>query len=295
MGGGASKQISDLIAKGLGELGHDVFYHLKDEIREPLPKCINLVSEPMFDVDILHLQDFPLSERVDSQGKPWVRTYHAVPGNQEVPKSIKENLIFVSESHARCFGSSRYVYNGIDPSEFIYSEVKDDYFIFLVFGLEKAIFKGLGIALFLAEELGIKLVVAGSSNNSRYQKYFATMCQEQGVEFVGEIIGQQKAELIAGAKALLFPTLIKEPFGLVAAEALISGTPVICSHRGACPELISSDVGFVCNRHDEYISALEKIETISPSACREKAMRDFHYLRMAADYVKEYEKEIQDS
>jgi glycosyltransferase involved in cell wall biosynthesis len=289
----ASKRTSDLLAKGLGELGYDVFYHLKDEILEPLPKCINLVAEPRFDVDILHLQDFPLSGSVNSQGKPWVRTYHGPLGNQDVPESIKDHLIFVSESHARCFGSRRYVYNGIDPSEFIYSEVKDNYFLFIVFGLERSIFKGLGIALSLVEELGIKLVVAGSSKNSHYQKHFAAFCKEQGLVFVGEIGGQQKAELIAGAKALLFPTMVNEPFGLVAAEALISGTPVICSNRGACPELISPDVGFVCSSHDEYITAVERIETISPRACREKAMRDFHYLRMAADYVKEYGREIQ--
>jgi glycosyltransferase involved in cell wall biosynthesis len=89
--------------------------------------------------------------------------------------------------------------------------------------------------------------------------------------------------------------MLNEPFGVVAAEALISGTPVISSNRGACPELISSDVGFVCSSHDEYIAAVERIETISPRVCREKAMRDFHYLRMAADYVKEYEIEIQSS
>ncbi len=288
--------MSDVLAKGLGELGHDVFYHLKDEILEPPPKCINLVSEQMFDVDILHFhQDALDAGQIDSQGKPWVITYHRPFINQELPESVKGNLIFVSESHARCFGSRRYVYNGIDPSEFIYSEVKDDYFLFIIFGLERALFKGLGIALFLVEKLGIKLVVAGSTKNSHHQRHFTTMCQDQGVEFVGEIVGQQKAELIAGAKALLFPTMLNEPFGVVAAEALISGTPVISSNRGACPELISSDVGFVCSSHDEYIAAVERIETISPRVCREKAMRDFHYLRMAADYVKEYEIEIQSS
>jgi glycosyltransferase involved in cell wall biosynthesis len=73
----------------------------------------------------------------------------------------------------------------------------------------------------------------------------------------------------------------------------MSGTPVICSDRGACPEIISSDVGFVCARYDDYVGAIDSVATISPYACRDKAMREFHYLRMATDYVIEYEKEIE--
>jgi glycosyltransferase involved in cell wall biosynthesis len=74
-------------------------------------------------------------------------------------------------------------------------------------------------------------------------------------------------------------------------EALMSGTPVICSNRGACPEIISPDVGFVCRSAEEYANAVEQIEAIQPHACRDKAMREYHYLRMAADYAIEYEKE----
>ena len=83
-----------------------------------------------------------------------------------------------------------------------------------------------------------------------------------------------------------------EAFGLVLVEALISGTPVICSDQGACPEIISSEVGFVCRNRTEYREAVDRLETISPSTCREKALREYHYLSMAADYVKEYEIEI---
>jgi glycosyltransferase involved in cell wall biosynthesis len=75
-------------------------------------------------------------------------------------------------------------------------------------------------------------------------------------------------------------------------EALMSGTPVICSDRGACPEIISDDVGFVCRTDQDYLDAVDKIADISPRACRDKAMKDYHYLGMAANYVAEYEKEI---
>ena len=75
-------------------------------------------------------------------------------------------------------------------------------------------------------------------------------------------------------------------------EALMSGTPVICSDRGACHEVITKDVGFICRYEPDYLNAIRRIGEISPRACREKAMRDFHYLRMAKDYIAEYENEI---
>ena len=67
---------------------------------------------------------------------------------------------------------------------------------------------------------------------------------------------------------------------------------MICSDKGACPELISPDVGFVCRDDRDYVAALRNLPRISPQACREKAMREFHYQRMARDYVTEYEKEL---
>jgi glycosyltransferase involved in cell wall biosynthesis len=118
------------------------------------------------------------------------------------------------------------------------------------------------------------------------------MCKLKGIGFVGEVHGTKKAELLAGAKALIFPTTLNEPFGLVIAEALISGTPVISSSNGACSELLTDEVGFICKCRADYVNAVERIGDISSKACRDKAMRDFHYLRMAGDYVAEYRKEI---
>jgi hypothetical protein len=40
------------------------------------------------------------------------------------------------------------------------------------------------------------------------------------------------------------------------------------------------------------LNAIRRIGEINPQTCREKAMRDFHYQRMAKDYLAEYEKEI---
>ena len=97
--------------------------------------------------------------------------------------------------------------------------------------------------------------------------------------------------LLAGARALLFPTTVNEAFGLVMVEALLSGTPVICSDRGACPEIISEEVGFVCGDEADYLGALREVGHLSRRRCREWALSRFDYRRMVREYLLEYERE----
>ena len=151
---------------------------------------------------------------------------------------------------------------------------------------------GLDTVLSLSRRIGFKLVIAGTGKDYESINRVGEMCKEIGAKYVGDVKGREKAELLAGARVFLFPTKLDEAFGLGMVEALMSGTPVICSDRGACPEIISPDVGFVCTDQNDYVAAINRIADISPQACREKAMREFHYLRMATDYVAEYQKEI---
>ncbi len=287
--------IHDLLAKGLVELGHEVFYLLRQGAAKPLPPGVRIVTKPVWDADILHTisdHDDVLIREWQSRGKPWVSTCHidmTTRGMAQRPTT--ENWIFVSRTLARRHGRQRFVLNGVDPNACIYSATKRDYFLFMS-SMDWEMKKGLDVAISLAFRLRIKLVVAGTANNYKRIMRIAGLCRQIGAAYVGDVRGKRKAELLAGARAFLFPTRVDEAFGLGMAEALMSGTPVICSNKGACPEIISPDVGFVCRDDREYVSAIKRVTSISPQACREKAVREFHYLRMARDYVAEYEKEI---
>jgi glycosyltransferase involved in cell wall biosynthesis len=144
----------------------------------------------------------------------------------------------------------------------------------------------------LAADLGFRLVVAGTSGEYGVIQKIEELCSRAGAEYVGDVRGKTKAKLLSGAQALLHPTRLYEGFGLVMAEALMSGTPVICSDHGACPEIISPEVGFVCRQESDYRNAVERVREISSRACREKAMREYHYHRMAEGFVREYEAEL---
>jgi alpha-1,3-rhamnosyl/mannosyltransferase len=64
------------------------------------------------------------------------------------------------------------------------------------------------------------------------------------VRLLGYLPDEQVAELVAGARALIFPSLY-EGFGLPVLEAMASGTPVIVTRRSAMPEVAGAAGNYV--------------------------------------------------
>lgn len=291
LGGNGASRVHDCLAKGLGELGHTVLYSVSEGFDDdvPLPRGVVASERDVRDADIYHLSDYPTSPGAPPPpaGKPWVRTFHA-PYEEWVAPFVSDRFIYVSRAQAASFGSSRYVWNGIDPAELIYSEGKDDYFVFVVSQFNRAVSKGLLVAIEIVERLGARLVVAAHPGKDGLPQSFIS----PNVFYVGYLDGERKAATLARARALLFPVQAAETFGVVVAEALMSGTAVIGSKYGSLPELITPEVGFTCQTMAEYLAAAERVREIDPKVCRRRAMDEFHYHVMARRYVLEYEREL---
>ncbi len=286
----------DLLAKGLKELGQEVFYFLQNGVKERCSNDIPIITEPVFDVDINHRMLDSAHNAYWNKvkwDKPVLVSCHIHPKFSEADwRTPTHNWIYPSNFLATMLGSKRYVFNGIDPKEYIFSDKKDDYFIFIA-SMEWGAKKGLDTAIKVAQKYGKRLIVLGGAKSAETINNVKKHCESfTNVDYLGDVRGLEKAELISRAKCLLFPTELDESFGLVMAEALMSGTPVICSSYGACPELISKDVGFVCKTEEDYFNAVENLDTISSQVCREKAMNEYHYLVMAKRFIGEYEQEI---
>ncbi|MCX8072113.1 MAG: glycosyltransferase [Candidatus Binatia bacterium] len=232
------------------------------------------------DASVLHLQQFP---PVHSFPLPWVVTVHGNSPGELAPHPQK---IFISRSHAERADSQAYVYNGLDPTEYLYRERKDDYFLFLAKVSRRS--KGIDLALQLARHLGFRLVVAGGTRWDLRKTggwWTSWGCR---VEFLGEVDGPAKAELLANARALLFPIRWEEPFGLAVIEALVSGTPVITAPLGAMPEIVTPNVGFLCGSFDEFCRAIARVEELAPHACRQRVLDHFTHRHMAEGYARHY-------
>ncbi len=211
-------------------------------------------------------------------------------GNSSVEMEYLPNKVYVSADHARRAGAEAFVYNGVDPDEYVYRERKDDYFLFLS-KVSRPV-KGIDTALRLARRLGFRLVVAGGTRFGLRRTGGFWDSLRADVHFCGEVGGRRKAELIAGARALLFPIRWHEPFGIVVAEALISGTPAITTPMGAMRELVTPDVGFLCRDEDEMADAIRHVSEIAPAACRRRALEQLTSTVCAQKYVRYYERLI---
>jgi len=218
--------------------------------------------------DILHAF-FPLKR---SPSHPFVQTLEGVL-REGTP--VPPNNIFVSRDHARRSGRAVFVYNGLDPADFLFQSAKQDYDLFLG-RLHRA--KGYRWAIEGAKRSGRRLLLAGG--------WRPTL--RKNIRFVGEVDGRRKAELLAGARCLWMPALWPEPFGLTTIEALFSGTPVLGTHWGALPEVVSPAVGALGDTVDELIAAAATIHTRDPAACRAHAERYFSHLVMAEEYLRMY-------
>jgi glycosyltransferase involved in cell wall biosynthesis len=291
---GSGYHLHDLLARGLAEEGHEVFYNPRQGAACSLPPGVTLVSDLPRDVEVCHALtgppgfSDPVVEFSARHGKACLLTCHML--REGIASSA--NWVFVSESLARVHGSDRVVLNGLDPDDYIFSETKQDYFLFMG-TMDKAIDKGLDLALALSRSEGFRLVVAGTARSYEPIRHVAELCAAAGAQYVGDVRGMQKAELVAGARAVLFPSRLNEGCPLVILEAMLSGTPVISSICGGSAEIVTPETGVLCAADHEWGPALNRLSAISPRRCREIGVEKYHYRRMVCDYLREYTRELE--
>jgi glycosyltransferase involved in cell wall biosynthesis len=279
-GYGGTQRVVVWLARGLAQLGHQVTLLAPAGSRISEAKLIELdpeeIRRPGFNlssflpdsIEILHAHA-PL---VSAPQVPHLFTLH---GNLRVGRTAPPNTIFLSNDHARRHGSTAFVYNGVDPADYVFRAQKGAYDLFL--GRLHRV-KGYRWAVEGAKRAGTRLVVAGGWRLSFRRE----------LRFVGKVDGERKTDLLAGAACLWMPALWDEPFGLTLVEAMLSGTPVLGTRRGALPEIVTDEVGALGDTLEELVDLRGTIGQRDPMACRRRAEQWFSHLRMAEEYVRVY-------
>lgn len=190
------------------------------------------------------------------------------------------------------------IHHGIDSKRFTFSKDKEDFYLYFSV---VAKYKGALDALQIAKETGVKIVFAGRDGDMSGE---IKNCNLDNVTYMGQVSNEKRSELMSRAKALIFPTggLIErfdwmEIFGLVQLEAFASGTPVICSNNGACPEVIKHGItGFVCNDYASMKNVVKEnlVSSINPATCRRETEKgsEFSSDNMAEEYIKLYKRRM---
>ena len=283
--GGTERVIWDL-GKTLVQQGHRVSYLVPEgstcDFGQVLPIRPDEPWEGQIpaDVDITHFQFNPRSEL----SKPYLVTEH---GNARKPKPLPRNTVFLSRDHAARYGSSEFVYNGLDwggygPVDF--DRPRSHYHF-----LGKAAWgvKNVRGAIKVAKMAGVELDVLGG-NRINFKRGFRWTLSRK-IHFHGMVGGTQKTGLLNASRGLIFPVRWHEPFGLAVIESLYFGCPVFSTPYGALPELVPVHCGVLSDQASVLAEAVRG-NRFDPRACHQHVVEHFGAERMARNYLRMYER-----
>jgi glycosyltransferase involved in cell wall biosynthesis len=161
--------------------------------------------------------------------------------------------------------------NFFNPDDFATGR-KKGYLVFLGRIVQR---KGVEVAVQIAERAGLTLKIAGQGGEviePGIVKSNEVTLMSDYIDYVGPVGVEERKALLSGAVACVMPTYYIEPFGGVAVEAMLSGTPVIASDWGAFTETVQPGISgerFATLR--EGVEAVEKVKAIKPAALRKWA------------------------
>ena len=203
---------------------------------------------------------------------------------------------YISRRGRLAGGTWRTVYNFVDTDLYQFSpEVAHDAPLVFLSRVERI--KGAHTAIAIARRTGRRLIIAGNHANSgpEFDYWTREIAPHLGgaIQYVGPVDDGQKNLLLGQAAALVVPIEWNEPFGIVFAEALACGTPVVSCPRGALPEIVRQGVdGFLVNSIEEACDAVSSIEKIDRRSCRKHAEEQFSARTISTQYERLYEDRI---
>lgn len=243
-----------------------------------------------FDLIHNHFDYLPLTySRLVST--PVLTTIHGFSSQQIMPVYYKyKDNYFVSISDSDRVEGLNYigtVYNGINLSDFTFTDTPGD--ALLAYGRIHPE-KGFHLAIDVAKKSGRRLIMAGYIQDERYfEEEIAPHFDGENVEYVGTVSVEGRDELLKKAYAVLHLNTIPERFGLVMAESMAAGVPVIAMDLGSCREVIADRrTGLLVNDVEEAVEAVDKIPEISRQACRQRVEEKFSLETMVKNYEKIY-------
>lgn len=210
---------------------------------------------------------------------------------RSMPPEVRIVAISASQaSFASGVRISTVIHHGIDHRSITPGDGKGGYFAFLGRMTPE---KGVGQAIAVARAAGVPLKIAAKMREPAERRFFDQhVAPLLGADctYVGELSRAEKYEFLGQAIALLNPIQWEEPFGMVMIEAMATGTPVVCTPRGAAPEIVEDGVtGWLRSSVVGLAEALATAAGLNRQVVRDRVAARFSQERMAADYAAFFE------
>lgn len=305
---GGIERVIDFVARGLGDRGHQVALLAHRDstcpvdqpfawpglssrnAKDSLANGTALVQTVrQFQPDVLHsfsrlqyllpLLPSPLPKVMSYQRQPTARTVawaSYLGGDRLRFTGCSEHICYQGRAGG---GQWQAIHNGVELSRYRFEpQVREDAPLVFLSRLEAI--KGCHWAIAAAQRTGRQLIIAGnrvqSPEGDRYWQTEIAPHLSDRIRYVGPVNDVQKNELLGQAAAMIVPIQWNEPFGIVFAEALACGTPVISCPRGALPEIVRPGIdGFLVKTLEETITAIERLPGIDRQNCRQRAELQF--------------------
>lgn len=324
---GGIERIIDLLVRGLQQRGHQVALVAHRESTCPANSSFGWTgmrsqatmdtllntwdlwnAVQLFQPDILHsfsrlqyllpLLFAPLPKVMSYQRQPTGRTV------QWAGRLAGKSLTFTGCSEhicqqGRAFGGSWYpIHNAVELEKYTFQPtVSSDAPLVFLSRIERI--KGAHTAIAAAKLANRRLWIAGNrvdtlEGQQYWEEAIAPHLGKNGIEYVGPVNDQEKNELLGQAAAMMVPIEWEEPFGIVFAEALACGTPVISCPRGALPEIVRPGVdGFLIHTVQEAWEAIMALPQIQRQQCRQRAEQLFSAEAIVGHYEQLYQRQVE--
>ena len=225
---------------------------------------------------------------------PMVTTLHTPPNAWQeagaVDGALASRFVAVSADVARrwsaVLGDVEVVGNGVDPELWPEGAGGGD----LVWSGRIVPEKAPHLAVRAARLLGRRLVLAGPVHDQGYFDAEIAPHLGEDVRYAGHLGVDDLASLVGGAACALVTPCWDEPFGLVAAEAMLCGTPVAAFDRGGLREVLGGEGGVLAVPGDVTDLARAAVQAMGMDRVRVRwhALRTLSATAMVERYVQVY-------
>lgn len=291
----------------LKELGHTVYLYASEENEAPCDELVTVITkaEQEQHLEGVHYQyamtanktglfstSVPRAiQEIDKRKKPkdflliygWTHARIMAEKHPDMP-AVEFHIGYHSSGASfRVFASSAMQhltyglekrYNGrhfdtvipgfFDPDEFPFRDKKEPFALFVGRLIQK---KGLPMACAAAKAAGLPLKVIGHGNHTLVT---------DGAEYLGALTDVERNEWMSRAQALICPTQYIEPFGNIAVESMMAGTPVVSSDWGGFTETVEHGrTGYRCYYLEEYAQALKDCANLDHAYIRQRAVEKY--------------------
>jgi len=253
------------------------------ELREAFARLYELVAKDRPDAVTQHSFDAEAIELAETLPMLVLHTLHLppiVPAVVVAARACRRSLATVSEASARAWAEAaveaRVIRNGVPDFDPGPQAVREEAMIAGRVSPEKATH----VAVRLARRGGLSPRLFGPV-------YDAAYAAREGLVPEARLAREDLWPVMAGCAVTLMPVDWDEPFGLVAAESQVAGTPVVAYRRGGLAEVVEEGVGgYLVDPGDEdaFVAAIAAARRLDRAAVRAGARARLLIDRCAAEY-----------